>query len=66
VGRAPGGSELLYVFQSGGFFSPAEPPSDVPEAAIRQDLGRLPAVCRYQKTRARRAGFNARFYSTAT
>jgi hypothetical protein len=53
----PGGSELLYVFQSGGFYSPAEPPADVPEGSIRQDLGLLPAVCRYQKTPGTQSGF---------
>ncbi|WP_437306892.1 hypothetical protein [Sorangium sp. So ce388] len=46
-----GQSELYYVFQSGGFFSHREPPHDVPTGdAVRQDLGRLPAVTRYQKT----------------
>ncbi len=53
----PGGSELLYVFQSGGFFSPTEPPADVPTGANKQDLGRLPAVCRYQKVSDTQSGF---------
>lgn len=53
----PGESELLYVFQSGGFFSPAEPPSDVPAGSFRQDLGNLPAVCRYQKAPGTQSGY---------
>ncbi|MFO0593601.1 MAG: hypothetical protein U0441_39030 [Polyangiaceae bacterium] len=46
----PGDSEGLYVFQSGGFFSQREPPADVATAGRAEDLGRLPAVCRYSKT----------------
>lgn len=53
----PGGSELLYVFQSGGFFSPTEPPADVPAGSVAQDPGRLPAVCRYQKMPDTQSGF---------
>lgn len=53
----PGGSELLYVFQSGGFFSPTEPPADVPAGLAEPDLGRLPAVCRYQKMPDTPSGF---------
>lgn len=47
-----GQSELYYVFQSGGFFSHREPPHDVPTGdAARQDLGRLPAVTRFQENK---------------
>lgn len=47
----PGDSEGLYVFQSGGFYSQTEPPADVPVAdGSGEDLGRLPAVCRYSKS----------------
>ncbi|WP_437953254.1 hypothetical protein WME98_23125 [Sorangium sp. So ce296] len=47
-----GHSELYYVFQSGGFYSHREPPHDVPTGkAAQQDLGRLPAVTRYQETK---------------
>lgn len=52
----PGGSELLYIFQSGGFYGPSEPPADVRAGALRQDLGRLPAVCRYQKVSGTASG----------
>jgi hypothetical protein len=48
----PGESELLYIFQSGGFYSQSEPP-DVkggPLSALRQDPSKLPAVCSYQKS----------------
>jgi len=46
----PGRSEVAYAFQSGGFYSHREPPEDVPTgAAPAQDLGRLPAVVRYQR-----------------
>ncbi|NUQ73435.1 MAG: hypothetical protein HUU21_07760 [Polyangiaceae bacterium] len=67
----PGGSELLYVFQSGGFFSPAEPPCDVPLVGLQQDLGFLPAVCRYQKVAGTTSGlqcevlFNSRLSHAA-
>ncbi|AUX27917.1 hypothetical protein SOCEGT47_085170 [Sorangium cellulosum] len=48
----PGQSELYYVFQSGGFYSHREPPHDVPAGdAVEQDLGRLPAVTRYQRNK---------------
>lgn len=43
----PGYSELLYVFESAGFYDAAQPPVDV---AGGGDPGRLPAVCRYLKT----------------
>lgn len=61
----PGDSELLYIFAPSGFFSHREPPLDVPIAPARAatgsppaaaapapadlDLGRLPAVCRYNR-----------------
>ncbi|MEZ4300791.1 MAG: hypothetical protein R3B70_38000 [Polyangiaceae bacterium] len=46
----PGDTEGLYVFQSGGFFSQTEPPTDVPGQTALEDLGRLPVVCRYSKS----------------
>ena len=46
----PGDAEGLYVYVSGGFFSHREPPHDVPTGDVREDLGRLPVVCRYSKT----------------
>lgn len=51
----PGDSELLYIYSAGGFYSHYEPPHDVPTGigpGIGQrpsDLGRLPAVCRYNR-----------------
>lgn len=51
----PGDSELLYIYSAGGFYSHYEPPHDVSTgigAGIGQsasDLGRLPAVCRYNR-----------------
>ncbi|AUX49164.1 hypothetical protein SOCE26_107090 [Sorangium cellulosum] len=54
----PGQSELHYAFHSGGFFSHREPPQDVPTGdAVRQDLGRLPAVCRFIKSQDAVGGF---------
>jgi hypothetical protein len=54
----PDGTELLYPFHAGGFFSHREPPMDVPvgRGPLRQDLGRLPAVCRYVRDGASTAG----------
>lgn len=46
----PGDSEGLYVFQSGGFYSQVEPPADVDTGPVQEDLGRLPAVCRYYRS----------------
>jgi hypothetical protein len=47
----PGDAEGLYVFQAAGFYSHTEPPADVPTAGdLREDLGLLPAVCRYWKS----------------
>ena len=45
----PGDSELFYIFSSGGFYSHQEPPQDVSvgKNAPKEELGRLPAVCRY-------------------
>lgn len=45
----PGDSELFYIFSSGGFYSHLEPPQDVPvgKSAPKEELGRLPSVCRY-------------------
>ena len=43
----PGRAELLYAFESAGYFSHLEAPSDVPTGPFREDLSRLPAVCRY-------------------
>lgn len=56
----PGRSEIAYVFQSGGFYSHREPPEDVPTgAAPAQDLGRLPAVVRYQRRDDAEGGISA-------
>lgn len=46
----PGQTELFYAFQSGGFYSEKEPPMDVQGGLPDENLGRLPAVCRYLKT----------------
>lgn len=46
----PGRSELLYAFESAGFYSQREPPEDVPGAESAGDPGLLPAVCRYRKS----------------
>lgn len=54
----PGRSELFYPFQSGGFFSHREPPEDV-AGAEGEDLGRLPAVVRYQQKADAEGGFIA-------
>ena len=48
----PGASELFYSFEAAGFYDQREPPADVPVGKVVQDLGRLPAVCRYEKTDA--------------
>ncbi len=45
----PGQSEQLYAFQAGGFYSHLEPPQDLPKSALKQDQGKLPAVCRMAK-----------------
>jgi hypothetical protein len=56
----PGRSEIFYAFQSGGFYSHREPPHDVPTgAAGAQDLGRLPAVVRFQPRSDAEGGFVA-------
>jgi hypothetical protein len=44
-----GDAELLYAFQSGGFFSQREPPTDIAAGKIAEDPARLPVVCRYAK-----------------
>lgn len=48
----PGESELLYVYQSAGFYNAIDLPSDIPlgKNPVPADIGRLPAVCRYQKS----------------
>lgn len=43
----PGRSELFYAFESAGYFSHLEAPVDVPTGPFREDLSKLPAVCRY-------------------
>ncbi|WP_437485074.1 hypothetical protein WME75_46630 [Sorangium sp. So ce1014] len=54
-----GQSELYYAFQSGGFYSHREPPHDVPTGkAAQQDLGRLPAVTRYQEAEGALGGLS--------
>lgn len=52
----PGRAELLYSFQSAGFYSHREPPRDVPTGPIREDLGLLPALCRYTRDPASHGG----------
>jgi hypothetical protein len=46
----PGDSEGLYLFVSAGFYSHKEPPADVPQGDVVEDVGLLPAVCRYSKS----------------
>ncbi|WP_437530599.1 hypothetical protein WME79_50050 [Sorangium sp. So ce726] len=54
-----GKSELYYAFQSGGFFSHREPPHDVPTGgAVKQDLGRLPVVTRFQQSKEALGGLS--------
>ncbi len=48
----PGRAELLYAFESAGYFSHLEAPCDVPTGPFREDLSRLPAVCRYAVDRS--------------
>jgi hypothetical protein len=43
----PGRSELFYAYEAGGYFSHLEAPQDVATGPFREDLSRLPAVCRY-------------------
>ncbi|MSP61479.1 MAG: hypothetical protein EXR72_14260 [Myxococcales bacterium] len=45
----PGAAENLYAFQAGGFYSHREPPGDLAVGSLAQDLGRLPALCRYRR-----------------
>lgn len=45
----PGESELLYVYQSGGFYNQIDRPQDISPDA-KSETGLLPAVCRYQKS----------------
>jgi hypothetical protein len=52
----PGRSELFYAFEAAGYFSHLEPPHDVPTGLVREDLGRLPAVCRYIADPSARGG----------
>jgi hypothetical protein len=45
----PGASAELYAFAAGGFYDQEAPPADVPvDAEHADDLGLLPAVCRYR------------------
>jgi hypothetical protein len=46
----PGQTELFYAFQPGGFYSDKEPPADVQGGLPGENIGRLPAVCRYLRT----------------
>ncbi len=52
----PGRAELFYAFESAGYFSHLEAPADVPAGPLREDLGRLPAVCRYVADRNAQGG----------
>jgi hypothetical protein len=52
----PGESEILYAFQSGGFYSQTEPVADLPAVGPPEDLSRLPALCHFQKTSSLDAG----------
>ena len=45
----PGQTELFYAFQPGGFYSEKEPPVDVGGGLPTENMGRLPAVCRYTR-----------------
>lgn len=55
----PGKSELLYAFESAGFYSHTEPPDDIPRGKLAQDQGKLPAVVRMTKTPDSEAGLTA-------
>lgn len=55
----PGASELLYVYQSGGFYDHHAAPSGVTPGKLTLDPGRSPSVCRYVPTGASRAEFRA-------
>jgi hypothetical protein len=55
----PGETELLYAFQSAGFYDHLDPPADVPQGQLEQALGRLPAVCRFQKQTGGKMSFVA-------
>lgn len=46
----PGATELFYAFQPGGFYSEKEPPVDVQGGLPNENMGKLPAVCRYLRT----------------
>lgn len=46
----PGQTELFYAFQPGGFYSEKEPPHDVNGGLSDENMGKLPAVCRYLRT----------------
>jgi len=46
----PGQTELFYAFQPGGFYSEKEPPVDVQGGLPGENIGKLPAVCRYLRT----------------
>ncbi|MFT3775142.1 MAG: hypothetical protein QM820_58085 [Minicystis sp.] len=46
----PGSTELLYAFESAGFYSHREPPEDIAAGRVSEDPGLLPAVCRYRKS----------------
>lgn len=54
----PGQSELLYLFQSGGFFSHLEPPADVAAGALVEAPGTLPAVCRFTVDASTKSGLS--------
>jgi len=47
--QLPKGSALSYSFEAAGFYDQHQPPEDVAAGALKQDLGRLPSVCRYSK-----------------
>jgi hypothetical protein len=46
----PGRAELLYAFESAGFYSQVEPPADLPARPLVGDQGLQPAACRYVVT----------------
>lgn len=56
-----GDAELLYAFQSGGFFSQREPPADIPSGKLAEDPALLPVVCRYTKEAVNGAGLTSGF-----
>jgi len=55
----PEQTELFYAFQAGGFYSDKEPPADVQGGLPTENIGKLPAVCRYSKVATGRSSVHA-------